>query len=66
MKSTTEEGELWHWEGRVYRLVDPQLASYPVYEKRKVDGHMQTVKVGVVEYTHVRAGLVGDDYCKTL
>lgn len=50
----------------MYRLVDPQLASYPVYEKRKVDGHMQTVKVGVVEYTHVRAVLVGNDELRQL
>lgn len=61
MTNENESDVFLYCDGRKYRLVDPQLASYPQYARKKVDGIMRTVQVGAIEYTHVKAVLIGND-----
>ena len=55
------ENNLWHWEGRAYRLVDQVLVSYPRSERRKVDGRNVLVALPPLEYTVCTAFLLGNE-----
>jgi len=53
--------EIWHFEGRKYRLVRPELVSYPRFERRRVDGRIQLVKLPDVSFSVVTAELIGNE-----
>jgi hypothetical protein len=50
----------WDEDGRKYRLVNPELVSYPRHEIRKVNGRNVRVSLPPLEYTIVTAVLVRD------
>ena len=55
------EGEIWHFEGRQYRLTGVGIASYPRHKIEKVKGKNVRVELPALEYSICLAVPIGDD-----
>jgi len=56
--------DIWHFDGRKYRLVDCVPVAYPRSERRKIDGRMVQVALPPVEFTVCTAVLIGNEILK--
>ena len=62
MRSSLDaDGPIWREGGRRYRIVRPELVTYPRSEIRKIDGRNVRVSLPPVEYTICSLELIGDD-----